>query len=63
MVNKVWSFLDGKKSIIGGIVVFIAGGLYAIGVIDKTIFDWVVGAGGIVATFGLGAKAQKMLGK
>jgi hypothetical protein len=63
MVDKVWSFLDGKKSVIGGVIVFVAGGLYAIKAIDQSTFDWLAGIGGVIATFGIGAKAQKMFGK
>jgi len=53
MLDKLIGFLDGKKSFLGGTIVFIAGGLWALKVIDQKTFEVLVALGGAIAVFGL----------
>lgn len=58
-MQKIWDALDGKKRIIGTVVIFIAGGLRAIDVIDEETFKTAIELGGAILAFGLGAALQK----
>lgn len=53
MLKKIINFLDGKKTYVGGAVVFIAGGLHALKVIDQPTFEALVAVGGAIAAFGV----------
>ena len=59
-MDKIISFLDGKKSYIGGTIVFIAGGLKAIGVIDDSVFQIMISIGGAISVWGLRAAIKKL---
>ena len=63
MFNKIWDFLDGKKSFIGAGVVFIAGGLKALGKIDENTFEAAVAVGGAIAAIGVRFAIKKMIKK
>ena len=60
-LTNVWSWLDGKKRVIGIIVIFIAGGLFAIKAIDQATFDWLVGIGGVISTIDIAHAFKKGL--
>ena len=59
-LTKIWEFLDGKKSFIGAVVIFVAGGLKALGRIDEETFQMIVGIGGAIAVFGIRAAISKL---
>lgn len=54
------SFLNGRKTYIGGAIVFIAGGLQAINVIDQKTFEILATLGGSIAVMGVGHKLAKL---
>lgn len=60
LLQNLLTLLDGKKTYIGGAIIFIAGGLYALKQIDKETFEMIVAFGGSVAIYGL-RKAQAKL--
>ena len=51
--SLVWNLLDGKKSYIGGLVIFISGGLKALGKIDDDLFQILVTLGGAISVYGI----------
>jgi hypothetical protein len=51
--EKVLNFLDGKKSYIGGAIIFLAGGLYALKVIDEAVFKALAAIGGAISIGGI----------
>lgn len=53
-------YLEGKKTYIGAAVVFIAGGLYALGIIDEKQFEIILTMGGAVLGYGLRSAIRKM---
>ena len=59
-MNKLWEWLNGKKTYIGAAVVFIAGGSKALGWIDDETFTWVAAIGGAISVFGLRAALKKI---
>lgn len=60
-LKNVWSFLDGKKTYIGGAIVFIAGGLKALEIISQEVFEVLVAIGGSVTAYGLRYAIRKMI--
>ena len=58
--SLVWELLDGKKTYIGSIIVFIAGGLKALGKIDEKTFDILMSLGGAVAVYGIRDAIRKI---
>lgn len=52
LVNKVLEFLNGKKTYIGGAIIFVAGGLLALNVIDDETFKVLSAFGGAIAIGG-----------
>jgi hypothetical protein len=59
-VKKVWEWLDGKKTFIGSLVIFIAGGLKALGKIDENTFNWLVALGGAISVYGIRDAIKKL---
>lgn len=45
-------YLEGKKTYIGGAVIFLAGGLFALGWIDEAVRDALIALGGGIAVVG-----------
>lgn len=62
MVKKVWEFIDNKKTVFGAVVAFVAGGLFAVGVIDQSMFDQVMTWNLVILGVGLGHKVVKKAG-
>jgi len=56
----IWNFLDGKKSFIGAAVIFIAGGLKALGKLDEKTFEILITLGGAVAAVGIRMAVKKL---
>ena len=61
--QKVWDWLDGKKSFIGAAIIFIGGGLKAINAIDDEVFKAIEAIGLSVTAVGLRHAIGKVLGK
>lgn len=59
-MRKIIDFLDGKKTFIGSAIVFVAGGLKALGKIDDKTFEWLVAVGGSIAVYGLRVAIKKL---
>ena len=59
-MKKIVEFLDGKKTFIGSVIIFIAGGFKALGKIDDETFQWLVALGGAVAAYGLRQAIRKL---
>lgn len=57
---KIWDFLDGKKTYIGASVIFVAGGLKALGKIDEEIYQTLVTLGGAISVFGIRDAIRKI---
>lgn len=53
-------WLDGKKTYIGGFIVFMAGGLLAIKVIDQQTFEWLATIGGAITAVGIRSALKKL---
>ncbi|GIW70241.1 MAG: hypothetical protein KatS3mg101_0988 [Patescibacteria group bacterium] len=60
MLKRIWEFLDGKKTFIGSAVIFIAGGLKALGKIDENTFNWLVALGGAISVYGIRDAIKKL---
>jgi hypothetical protein len=58
--SKIVNFLDGKKTYIGGAIIFIAGGLKAIKVIDQGVFEAMIAIGGAISAFGIRSAIRKI---
>ncbi len=52
-LNNIWDKLDGKKSYIGAIIIFLAGGFRALDVLDEEMYKILLTLGGSVAVLGL----------
>ncbi len=61
--SLIWNVLDGKKTYIGAAVIFLAGGLRALGKIDEETYQTLVTLGGAIAVFGLREAIKKLLEK
>ncbi len=59
-MKKVIEFFDGKKTFIGSAIVFVAGGLKALGKIDEQTFQWLVAVGGAISVYGLRQAIRKL---
>ena len=59
--QQLWAWLDGKKTIIGAIIVGLAAALHQLGYLDGTGYQTVTQFGVAVSTVGLGFKLQKLL--
>lgn len=58
-LTDIWTFLDGKKTIVGVSIHFVAYGFKGIGIIDQMTFDSLIGAGDFVMAGGLLHKGVK----
>ena len=58
-MKKIIEFLDGKKTFIGGGIIFIAGGLKALKAINQEVFEVLIAIGGAIATYGLRSALKK----
>lgn len=58
--GSVWDFLDGKKTVIGGTIVFLAGGFYALGHIDEQTFKSIAAIGASISIYGLRHAVDKL---
>ena len=52
-LNNIWDKLDGKKSYIGAIIIFLAGGFRALDVLDEEMYKILLALGGSVSVLGL----------
>lgn len=59
-IKNIWGFLDGKKTYIGSAVIFVAGGLKALGKIDDSTFSWLVAIGGAISVYGIRSAIRKI---
>jgi len=59
-LNKIWSLLDGKKTYVGAVIIFIAGGFNALGKLENNVFEAIVAFGGAVSAFGLRDALKKL---
>ena len=59
-MSKITDFIDGKKTYIGGAIIFIAGGLLAIKVIDDEMFKIIAAIGTAITTFGIRHAIKKI---
>lgn len=59
-MQTVLKFLEGKKTIIASIVMFCAGGLLAVKVIDGKTYEIVMTIAGSLATYGVYDKLSRM---
>lgn len=59
-MKKIIDFLDGKKTYLGTAIVFVAGGLLALKVIDQRTFEILVTIGGSIGAFGLRQAISKL---
>lgn len=53
-LTNIWNWLNGKKRVLGILVVFVAGGLNALELLDAETFKWLVGVGGTLSAVGVG---------
>jgi hypothetical protein len=60
LAKDFWSWLDGKKTIIGAIVVFIGGGLKALGKIDEKTYEFILTLGGAISIYGIRDAIRKI---
>ena len=59
-MKRIWSLLDGHKTHLGALIVFIAGGLNATGRIDEVTTKIIIAFGGAVAVYGLRDAIKKI---
>ena len=59
-MNKLLEFLDVRKSYLGALVIFVAGGLNALKLIDDATFKALFAVGGAVSVVGLRAAIKKL---
>jgi len=58
--SALWGFLDGKKTFIGALVIFVAGGLKALNKIDEETYKLLLTFGGAVSIYGLRDAIRKL---
>ena len=58
---NIVKFFDGKKTITGAVVTFVAGGLYTVGLIDQNLFDQIMKYNLIILGVGLADKVRKAM--
>lgn len=51
--SAIWSFLDGYKTYIGALVIFVAWGLFGLHKIDEETRNQLVILGGAISVYGL----------
>lgn len=56
LLNK----LDGYKTYIGAAIIFIAGGLHAIEIVDRQMMEALIAIGGAISVYGLRHAVSKM---
>lgn len=61
LINLILNLLDGKKTYIGGAIVFFAGGAKALGWIDDETFKWVVAVGQGIMVVGFRHAITKLM--
>jgi hypothetical protein len=61
--SVVWELLEGKKTYIGTVITFIAGGLYFVKAIDEETAKWLAGFGALVMSIGFRSAIQKAIEK
>lgn len=52
--------LDGHKTHLGALIIFISGGLYALGYIDQKTMEAVIAIGGAISVYGVRDAIKKM---
>jgi len=58
--SLIWGLLDGHKTHIGALIVFVAGGFNAIGKIDENAMKMIIAFGGAVAIYGIRDAIKKL---
>ena len=61
MLKNIWNWLDGKKRIIGGVIIFVGWGLRGLKLIDDEVLRAIDLFGGTVMAVGIGDAVRKML--
>jgi len=59
-MKKILAFFDGKKSYIGGAILFLSGGLLAIKVIDQQTFEILAAIAGAITVYGVRDAIKKL---
>lgn len=59
-MNKITTLIDGHKTRIGAVGIFVVGGLYALGVIDQTEFEKIIAILGAWTAYGLRSAIKKV---
>jgi len=59
-MKKILAFFDGKKSYIGGAILFLSGGLLAIKVIDQQTFEILAAIAGTITVYGVRDAIKKL---
>jgi len=60
MIDTIWTWLDGKKTYISAALLFVAGGLLALGAIDQKTFEVIATVAGSLAAFGIRTAIKKL---
>lgn len=63
LLTRLWDFLDGYKTYIGGAILFVSGGLRALKVIDEETYLFIMAAGATITTVGFRMAIGKLLSK
>ena len=62
-MKKIWKWLDGKKTIVGVSIHFVAYGLKGIKLVDEETFSALIALGDVVMAGGIAHKAFKFFAK
>jgi hypothetical protein len=60
LTKDLWNWLEGKKTIIGAIVIFVGGGLKALGKIDEKTYEFILTLGGSISIYGIRDAIRKL---
>jgi len=58
--SLIWELLDGHKTHLGALIIFVAGGLSALGKIDEQTTKAIIAFGGAVSLYGLRDAIKKV---
>ena len=58
--SSIWDLLDGYKTYLGALVIFVAGGLNALGRIDDATLKALIAIGGAISIYGIRDAIKKL---
>ena len=58
--SSIWNILDGHKTHLGALIVFVVGGLHASGKIDDETMKLIIAFGGAVSIYGIRDAIRKV---